>query len=128
LKGRKLTPEHKKRLSETLRGKSKSEEHKRKLSEVLKGRRQPWNAGEKSHFWRGGMMEKIPVKCIMCGKISLIYKGRLEKLTHPYKCLSCSAKGKVPSLETRRKLSLINRKYTLDESFFEKIDTEEKVY
>jgi hypothetical protein len=50
LKGRKLTPEHKKRLSETLRGKSKSEEHKRKLSEVLKGRRQQWNAGEKSHF------------------------------------------------------------------------------
>jgi len=52
LTGRKLTEEHKKHLSETLKGKPKSEEHRKKLSEALEGKPQPWNTGEKCHFWR----------------------------------------------------------------------------
>jgi len=128
LTGRKLTKEHKKHLSEILKGKSKSEEHKRKLSEALRGKPQPWNAGEKCHFWRGGMMEKVPVKCVICGEINLIRRGRFEKLNHSYKCLSCSIKGRIVSFETRRKSSLAHRRYNLDETFFEKIDNEEKAY
>lgn len=121
----------KRKISEVLKGKNKppfTEEHRKKLSEALRGKPQPWNAGEKSHFWRGGAMKKVLVKCVICGKINLIRKGRLEKLTHPYKCLSCSIKGRIVNLETRRKLSLAHRKYNLDETFFGKIDTEEKAY
>lgn len=57
-------------------------------------------------------------------RISDVQKGK--KLSD--KCLPCSMKGKIISFETRRKLSLANRKYNLDESFFEKIDNEEKAY
>ena len=130
-KGKKLSEETKRKLSIALKGKKKppfTEEHKRKLSKALRGRPQPWNAGEKCHFWRGGMMRKIATKCTGCGKINFIRLGRLKKLNRPYQCLSCSMKGRVISFEMRRKLSLTNRKYNLDESFFEKIDSEEKAY
>ncbi len=128
LTGRKLTEKHKKHLSEALKGKSKSEEHKRKLSETLKGKPQPWNAGEKSNFWRGGMMEKVPIQCVICGKVNFVRKGLLLKRNHPYKCIKCCNKGKKRTLEHRLKSSLLHRKYNLDESFFEKIDNEEKAY
>lgn len=49
-------------------------------------------------------------------------------MTHSYRCLPCSLKGRIVTFETRRKLSLAHRKYNLDESFFEKIDSEEKAY
>jgi hypothetical protein len=128
LAGRKLTKEHRKHLSEVLKGKPKSEEHKRKLSEAWKGRPRPWNTGEKCHFWRGGMMEKIPVKCTVCGKINLVRRGWVMKRVSPYKCRNCCNKGKKRTLEYRLKSSLAHRKYSLDESFFEKINTEEKAY
>lgn len=130
-KGKKLSEKTKRKLSRALKGRKKppfTEEHRRKLSETLKGKPQPWNAGERCHFWRGGMMKEVSVKCAICGKINLIRRGRLEKLNHPYRCLSCSMKGRVVSYETKRKLSLVNRKYNLDESFFEKINNEEKAY
>ena len=128
LTGRKLTKEHKQHLSETLKGKPKSEERKRKISETLKGRPQPWNAGEKCYFWRGGMMKRIPAKCVVCRKINLVRKGWLMKRNTPYKCRNCCNKGKKRTLEYRLKSSLAHRKYNLDESFFKKINNEEKAY
>lgn len=130
-KGKKLSEKTKRKISIALRGKKKppfTEEHKRKISEVWKGRPRPWNRGEKCHFWRGGMMRKVSIRCTGCGKRNFIRLGRLKKLNRLYKCLSCSMKGRVISSETRRKLSLVNRKYNLDEAFFEKIDSEEKAY
>jgi len=130
-KGKKLSEETKRKLSIALRGREKppfTEEHCRKLSEALKGKPQPWNAGKRCHFWRGGMMKKKSVKCTVCGKMNFIPKGRLEKLNHLYRCFSCSMKGRVVSHETKRKLSLANRKYDLNESFFEKIDNGKKAY
>lgn len=44
-KGRKLSDEHKRKLSESMKGKKHSEEHKRKISESLKGCK-PWNTGK----------------------------------------------------------------------------------
>lgn len=130
-KGKKLLEETKRKLSTVLKGRKKppfTEEHKRKISETLKGKPQPWNTGEKCHFWRGGMMEKIPVKCTICGKINLVRKGWLMKRILPYKCRNCCNKGKKRTLEYRLKSSLLHRKYSLDETFFEKIDSEEKAY
>ncbi len=105
-----------------------TEEHKRKISETLKGKPQPWNAGEKSNFWKGGMMRKIPVKCTMCGKINLVRKGWFTKRVILYKCRNCCNKGKKRTLEYKLRSSLLHRKYNLDELFFEKINNEEKAY
>ena len=130
-KGKKLSEETKIKMSLALRGKKKppfTEEHRRKLSEALRGKPQPWNAGERCYFWRGGMMEKIPAKCTVCGKINLVRRGWLVKRVNPYKCRNCCNKGKKRTLEDRLKSSLIHRKYNLDESFFSNIDTEEKSY
>jgi len=44
-KGRKLSDEHKRKLSESMKGKKHSEEHRRKISESLKGCK-PWNTGK----------------------------------------------------------------------------------
>ena len=130
-KGKKLSEETKRKLSRVLKGRKKppfTKEHKRKLSEALKGKSQPWNAGEKCHFWKGGMMKKIPAKCVVCSKINFIRKGLLLKRISPYKCRNCCNKGKKRTLEYKLKSSLIHRKYNLDETFFTKIDNEEKAY
>ena len=130
-KGKKLSEETKIKMSLALRGKKKppfTEEHKRKLSEALRGKPQSWNAGEKCHFWRGGMMKRIPAKCVVCGKINLVRKGWFIKRSTPYKCRNCCNKGEKRTLEYRLKSSLLHRKYNLDETFFEKIDSEEKTY
>jgi len=130
-RGKKLSEKTKRKLSIALKGRKKppfTEEHCRKLSEALKGKPQPWNTGKGCHFWRGGMMKKNSVKCTVCEKINFIPKGRLEKLNHLYRCLSCSMKGRVVSHKTKRKLSLANRKYDLNESFFARIDNEERAY
>jgi len=130
-KGKKLSEETKRKLSKVLKGKKKppfTKEHKRKLSEALKGKSQPWNTGEKCHFWKGGMMKKIPAKCVVCGKINFVRKGLLLKKISPYKCIKCCNKGKKRTLEYKLKSSLAHRKYNLEESFFTKIDNEEKAY
>lgn len=106
----------------------KTREHKRKISETLKGKPQPWNAGDKCHFWRGGVSKKIPTKCTDCGQINLVRGTYLKRLTHPYRCLSCALRRRIISPETGRKISLANRKYKLNESFFTKINNEEKAY
>jgi hypothetical protein len=49
-------------------------------------------------------------------------------LTHPYWCSHCRPVWRPKTFEDRTKLSLAHRKYNLDESFFEKIDSEEKAY
>lgn len=130
-KGKKLSEKTKREISKALKGKKKplfTEEHKRKISETLSGKPQPWNAGEKCHFWRGGMMKRIPAKCTVCGKINLVRKGWLMKRLSPYKCRNCGNRGKKRTLEYRLKSSLAHRKYNLDETFFEKIDSEERAY
>jgi len=55
-------------------------------------------------------------------------KSWLMKRVSSYKCRNCCNKGKKRTLEYRLKSSLAHRKYNLDESFFEKIDNEEKAY
>lgn len=64
----------------------------------------------------------------VCGKKNLVRKGWLMKRLTPYKCRNCCNKGKKKTLEYRLKSSLAHRKYSLDESFFAKIDNEEKAY
>ena len=62
-KGKKLSPEHRQKISEALKGKERSHEHCRKISEALQGhgvsprtRQKIGEAqrGEKHHNWKGG--------------------------------------------------------------------------
>jgi len=72
--------------------------------------------------------QKIPVKCTKCGRISFVRRYYLKYLKHPYWCKHCKPVWKPKTFEDRIKLSRAHRKYNLDESFFEKIDSEEKAY
>ena len=72
--------------------------------------------------------EKIPTKCIECGKINFPRRDYLKTLSHPYWCSRCRPTWKPKTFEDRIKLSLAHRKYNLDELFFEKINNEEKAY
>jgi hypothetical protein len=72
--------------------------------------------------------EKIPTKCTICGVINLVRRDYLERMTHTYRCRHCSPRWKPTTFEDRIKLSSAHRKYNLNESFFRKIDNEEKAY
>lgn len=72
--------------------------------------------------------EKISIKCTKCGRISFVRRYYLKYLKHPYWCKHCKPVWKPKTFEDRIKLSRAHRKYNLDESFFEKIDNEEKAY
>lgn len=73
-------------------------------------------------------IQKIPVKCIKCGRINFVRRDYLKRLTHPYWCIHCKPAWKPKTFEDRIKISRVHRKYNLDETFFEKIDSEEKAY
>lgn len=72
--------------------------------------------------------QKIPIKCTKCGKINFARRDYLKALTHPYWCKYCKPHWRPKTFEDRIRLSRAHRKYNLDETFFEKIDTEEKAY
>jgi len=72
--------------------------------------------------------QKIPIKCTKCGKIRFARRDYLKTLTHPYRCKYCKPHWVPKTFEDRLKLSRAHRKYNLDESFFEKINNEEKAY
>lgn len=72
--------------------------------------------------------EKISIECTKCGKIRFARRDYLKALTHPYWCKHCKPHWKPQTFENRLRLSLAHRKYNLDESFFEKINTEERAY
>ncbi|MDP3093157.1 MAG: NUMOD3 domain-containing DNA-binding protein [bacterium] len=130
-KGKKLSEETKRKLSQVLKGKKKppfTEEHKRKIRETLTGKPQPWNAGAKCHFWRGGISRKVIVVCTTCGREKFVRNYSLKTLTHPYWCKHCSPHWKPETFEDRIRLSRAHRIYNLDESFFSSIDNEEKAY
>lgn len=77
-KGIPMSDEQKKKISYFFKGKKHSDEHRRKnseskkgicvtimtpeirnkISKTLTGRHQPWNSGEKSNFWKGGLTEE----------------------------------------------------------------------
>lgn len=93
LKGRRLPIETKIKLSCALKGRKKpifTEAHKRKLSESLKGRPQPWNSGNNSHFWKGGISELS--KHI---KVSLLYRNWRESVfkRDDWSCQKCHKRG-----------------------------------
>jgi hypothetical protein len=61
-KGKKLSPEHCKKISEARKGIKFSEETRRKIGEKAKGRigywlgkKRPEMSGKKSYFWKGGL-------------------------------------------------------------------------
>lgn len=72
--------------------------------------------------------EKIPTECIKCGKINFARRDYLKALTHPYWCKYCKPHWRPKTFGDRLKLSRAHRKYNLDETFFEKINSEEKAY
>lgn len=72
--------------------------------------------------------QKILIKCTKCGRINFARRDYLKSLTHPYWCKYCKPHWKPETFEDRLRLSQAHRKYNLDETFFEKIDTEEKAY
>ena len=72
--------------------------------------------------------QKIPVECTKCERTNFARRDYLKALKHPYWCKYCKPHWKPETFEDRIKLSLAHRKYHLDETFFEKIDTEEKAY
>ncbi|PIR02037.1 MAG: hypothetical protein COV62_02435, partial [Candidatus Nealsonbacteria bacterium CG11_big_fil_rev_8_21_14_0_20_35_11] len=57
-----------------------------------------------------------------------VRRDYLKRLTHPYWCKYCKPYWKPKTFEDRLKLSRVHRKYNLDETFFEKTDSEEKAY
>lgn len=72
--------------------------------------------------------EKIPTKCTKCQRINFVRRNYLKRLSHLYWCRHCSHHWKPETLKDRIRMSLAHRKYNLDESFFTKIDNEEKAY
>lgn len=88
-----MSEKTKKKLSTALNGKKKApftEEHRERLSEALKGKPQPWNAGEKCHFWKGGvsgLSRRI--------KISFRYKKWREMIFQrdDWICQKCGRRG-----------------------------------
>ena len=71
---------------------------------------------------------RISTKCTKCGRINFVRGDYLKRLTHPYWCKYCKPHWRPETFEDRIKLSLAHRKYNLNESFFAKIDNEEKAY
>ena len=59
-KGKQLTEEHKRKISETTKGKPKSEETKKKMSEAKKGK--PGNANG-THWFNNGKENKLCFEC-----------------------------------------------------------------
>lgn len=72
--------------------------------------------------------EKIPIECTKCGRINFARRDYLKVLTHPYWCKYCKPHWRPKTFEDRIRLSRAHRKYNLDETFFEKINSEEKAY
>ncbi len=72
--------------------------------------------------------ERIPTKCTKCRRINFVRKDYLKALHHLYWCKYCRPHWRAKTLEDRMKLSLVHRKYNLNEAFFTKIDNEEKAY
>ncbi len=72
--------------------------------------------------------QKIPIKCTKCGRINFARRDYLKRLAHPYWCKYCKHHWRPKTFEDRIRSSRAHRKYNLDETFFEKIDSEEKAY
>lgn len=72
--------------------------------------------------------QKIAIECTKCGRINFSRRDYLKALNHPYWCKHCKPHWRPKTFKDRIKLSLAHRKYNLDESFFTKIDSEEKAY
>ncbi|MDP2926616.1 MAG: hypothetical protein Q8N65_00525 [bacterium] len=72
--------------------------------------------------------EKISINCTKCKRKNFARRDYLKLLTHPYWCKYCRPHWRPKTFEDRIKLSLARRKYALNESFFEKINNEEKAY
>lgn len=72
--------------------------------------------------------QKLFVQCAKCGKVNFVRKDFLQRIAHSYRCRHCSPRWRPESFEDRARVSLAHRKYSLDEFFFEKINTEEKAY
>ncbi|KKL26267.1 hypothetical protein LCGC14_2396980 [marine sediment metagenome] len=104
--GKKLSNSHKKKLSDAKKGKKLSEAHKKKLSESSKRL-----SGDK-HPKYGK-----PVSAETSVKLSLALKGkpshrRGKKLPEEHcRRISEAMKGRIPSEETKRKISEANKRY-----------------
>jgi len=123
-KGKKLSEEYRKKLSDAHKGKKPSLETRKKLSECRKGEKNPFYGknhteeakeknrqshlgltGEKSASWKGGKP-----KCIDCGK-------QLENRTAKRcaKCCKIALIGHECSEETRKKIGIANKGKTSGE-------------
>jgi hypothetical protein len=88
-----LTEDGRQRLSESKKGNNnpaKRKEVREKISKTLIGRPQPWNSGEKCHFWKGGLSKQNDVI-----KSSLAFNQfrRIVYLRDNYKCRKCNKEG-----------------------------------
>lgn len=72
--------------------------------------------------------KRILTPCYVCGTINSVRKDFLQSLPYPYRCGHCAPKWKPESLEDRIRIGLIHRIYSVNDNFFEKIDTEIKAY
>ena len=145
-KGKKLSEEHKKNLSESLKGKKLSEEHKQKISESNKGKYRSEEIKQKmSESMKGKnkgkhRSEEIKQKMseAMKGKnkgkhrseehkqkISEANKGKKLSEEHKQK-ISETNKGKKRSYETKLKISEVNKGKKLSEEHKQKISESNK--
>ena len=100
--GRIVSPELRKKISESNRGKKKSETHKRNMSEAAKKRiRTP---EEKEAILKG--LNRLDVR----KKISESQIGKKKHTEESKRLLSLSQKGRKHSEETRRKISETKKK------------------
>lgn len=99
-KGKKLSKEHRKRLSEANKGHKLSEESKKRLSEALKGRI-VWNKGKTKR--------KIKFICRTCKKVvETIRYGRFSTFCS-HKCYMQFWRGGHHSEEVRQRISTTNK-------------------
>ena len=72
--------------------------------------------------------QKKSIRCTICGEKRMVRRDYLKSLEHDYWCLHCRPVWRPKTFEDHMRLSISHRKYNLDESFFKKINNEEKAY
>lgn len=142
-KGKKLSKEHKRKLSKALKGKPFSEEHKQRISEALRGRKRPplskeWKRkiglamkGNKCYAWQGGksfepysvdwtkdlkraIRKRDKYTCQICGIEPAIFVHHID-----YNKKNCSSNNLITLCPSCHSKTNYNRDYWI--KFFNKL-------